>query len=110
MELKYKVGDRVKIKTWEVLERESGLGYDGYVSSPFDGDFSLTKKMESMINEGFTDRILTIERKMKGYCYYMEGIEDIWAWSDYMIEGIVKEKSMLLDSMSYRFEIMDFDG
>lgn len=109
MELKYKVGDRLKIKTWEVLEQEYGLGYNGDISYPSGGDFSLTKKMESMINEGFTDRILTIERKMKGYCYYMEGIEDIWAWSDYMIEGIVQEENTIFDPIEFRFELLDFE-
>lgn len=110
MELKYKVGDRVKIKTWEVLEQERGLSHRGNIMFPPAESYCLTKKMESIINSVSVDRIFTIEIRKEEYCYYMEGIEKIWAWSDYMIEGLVQEKNIIFDSIEFRFELMDFDG
>ena len=108
MELEYKEGDKVKIRTWKNLEREYGLNYAGNISAPSNRNF-FAKIMENIINKEFPDRILTIAKKEESY-YYMKGIAIIWAWCDYMIEGLVKEENIVFDPIVNRFELMDFDG
>ncbi len=105
--MKYKVGDKVKIKTWEDLEREYGIASSGNIqySSPTAAFF--VKEMERELNSRFCDRVLTI-MKVTGYYYLMEEMPQ-WTWSDYMIEGLEKNYYTIFDSIEFRFELIDFD-
>lgn len=103
--MKYKVGDRVVIKTWEELKGEYGLDVSGDMNSPPNAAF-FAREMDRDLNKNFPDRILTI--KKIGYDYYsMESLTN-WAWSDYMIKGLeVEEKYTMFDPIEKRFELME---
>jgi hypothetical protein len=98
--VKYKVGDTVKIKTWEdMVEEFEYLMDDKRVISC--GKY-FTIEMEDIINERFPDRILTIERiPQKINCYEMKDFPS-YNFSDDMIVG--KEKKEIIT----RFHLMDF--
>ncbi len=99
----YKVGDKVRIKTWESMKRKYGL-----VSF-----YSIIKTthhfiwgMEESINQKFPERILTIEEIRSGSlndCYIMKNI--CCKWTDDMIEGLYEEP--IYKPITSRFEILD---
>ncbi len=98
--MKYEVGDKVKIKTWKEMEREYGLDRLGGIGRNLGWIFIKTKEKE--LNEGFFDRILTIQHVNKED-YLMAEIG--WGWTDKMIKCLVKDcKENIIIS---RFEIMD---
>lgn len=106
--MKYKVGDRVKIKTWKKLKHSYGLSDFGNILSPpaSNGTF-FARDMENDMKTIAPDRILTIAY-INRRCYSMKEITN-WDWCDHMIEGIVKEKYIIFDSIEYRFKLMDFE-
>ena len=69
--MKYKVGDKVKIKTWEKMEKEYGLNvggeYDGEINF---GSYHFTKKREKYLNDISPDRIVEISSVNKTYNLY----------------------------------------
>ena len=84
--MKYNVGDKVRIKTWEEMEREFGL--DGE-----DINCYLTFVPEMRIYE---DSILTITFVGSHY-YEMDEDDGGFSWSDDMISYKVVETSSLYD-------------
>ena len=94
--MKYKVGDRVRIKTWEKMEKEFGLNQCGNIkcSWPF------MKEMENELNRVYSDRIVEILKTHKDL-YDVKNIECIW--TNDMIEGLASET----EPINSRFEILD---
>ena len=101
--MKYKTGDKVKIKTWEKMEREYGLNWHGNIkcnTKLFNDIF--TQEMEQEIKNDYFDRVVTINSKSDG-SYHIKG--SCWFFNDYMLEDIVKIDKQ--DRIQSRFEILD---
>ena len=96
--MKYKVKDKVKIKTWKEMEKEYGVFVK---TGSIDCKCLFTKYMGKGIEELNCDRILTID-SVKNDCYTMKEIT--WNWTDDMIKYLVKDESEPINS---RFEILD---
>ncbi len=99
--MKYKVGDKVRIKTWEGMEKEFGLNINGNIQNiP-----CFLKEMEEWINKDFPDRILTIKEEIHSG-YKMEELR--LRWGDDMIECLAKEyKEEIHAPILSRFELLD---
>lgn len=102
--MKYKVGDKVKIKTWEQMEREFGLMGCRNDMEVINCPRKFVADMENSLKAKFPDRVLKIYEVDRDY-YNMEGIS--WFWSDEMIESIYTE--IIYEPINNRFEIMDFE-
>ena len=103
--MKYKIKDKVKIKTWETLKKEFGLdNLEAINKDPY----HFGKNRESYINKQFPDRIFEIQRiEENAYgaiCYIMKD-EPKWEWDNYMIEYLVKPE--IFEKIESRFEILD---
>jgi len=103
--MKYKVGDKVKIKTWEELEKEFGLDrYNNSIESIcIKCDCSFMDYMEIELNAKFPNRIIEIEKitfgryKMKRLCCN---------WTDDMIKCLAKDYKKP-EPITSRFDILD---
>jgi hypothetical protein len=111
--MKYKVGDRVRIKTWDQMVKEFGRkGNNGYHHEiPCHSVF--VDSMEQDLRHKFPDRIVTIREV--SFCHESYRMQDLgWNWSDDMIEGLEselreKEKNRLVEMEIGRFLLIDFD-
>ena len=93
--MKYEVGDKVRIKTWEQMKKEFGMdGSD--INTPH---YIFPPKKERDIDFLKTNRVLTISAS-DGLCY---GTEELLRWSfvDDMILSLADEP------INNRFEILD---
>ncbi len=81
--MKYKVGDRVKIKIWKQIDQN--IGY--------------YEEMERQAIRIDSDRVLTIDRI--DVCYFMKKIS--FAWTDDMIECLVERPI----PVNNRWELLD---
>ena len=112
--MKYKVGDRVKIKTWEKLEQEYGLGDSGNIKAPRSANGTcFIPNMEVSMGLKAPDRILTII-SIRRFEFVEENhysVKEInnWVWCDYMIEGLVQEENTIFDPIEFRFELLDLE-
>ena len=100
MTMKYKIGDKVKIKNRERIEEEYGdIDYAG-----------MTDGMEIKIRAYFPKRILTIKEVDKvGDCYLMEEMDN-YKWIERTIEGLYKEPTYVKETpINSRFEILDLE-
>ena len=87
--MKYKVGDKVKIKTWEQMEKEFGLNLGGNILNiP-----CFMREMEKWVNKGFPDRILTIKEISYNHMYKMKELS--LRWGDNMIECLAEDTKNL---------------
>ena len=113
--MKYKVGDKVKIKTWEEMEKKYGLNKLGNINSI--SGYCFSKKDEEEIGKNIPDRVLTITAVNK-YSYIL--INTNWICSDKIIkssiwtcsEENIKDfapyyKPKILDLITNRFDILD---
>ncbi len=98
--MKYKVGDKVKIKTWEEMEKEFGLSSN---LIKMHKDIFFTQSMEKYLKEISIDRILTIKEIYNDNDIYMEEIG--YVWKDCYIEGLVVEE--IFEPIENRAEILD---
>lgn len=105
--MKYKVGDRVEIKTWKDMKEEFGEATNQMHSNWFincQGHF--LKSMEENIDQITSNRILTIERLHFNDYYYMEEEkEGKSCWTEDMIKGLEKEE--IFEPIHNRWEILD---
>ena len=84
--MKYKVGDKVKIKTWEDMENRSVI-HPSHPAHP--------NSLKYLNN-----RIIKIHYVVDEYCYREKGSP--WNWTKQMIGSLVKP-----DPILSRFEILD---
>ena len=102
--MKYKVGDKVKIKTWEAMKKEYGEIYDdsGTIRwKEYRYSCGFTYSMEKPLNEICSNRILTIRIIYDNDCY---GVKEIgYSWTDQMIECLAEKPTPI----ETRFEILD---
>ena len=83
--MKYNVGDKVRIKAWNEMEREFGLDRAG--------DIKTTPFFVADMDE-YAGEILTIEKVEENY-YSMKEDDGDWDWTDDMISYKVVETSSL---------------
>lgn len=74
--MKYKVGNKVRVRSWESMEKEFGVDEFGYISMKY----GFTDDMEKWCGE-----ILTIECVMDSY-YCMKKVGHLW--TDEMLEPV----------------------
>ena len=84
--MKYKIGDKVRIKTWDEMEKEYGLSENVGMIRCVNG---FLKKREEVLNKNFPDRVLTIKKVFKDNYIMDKSLSpfDSW-WSDDMIKGL----------------------
>ena len=107
--MKYKKGDKVRIKTWKEMEKEYGcskaIGGKAINCKPH----CFLSLIEKDINKSFPNRILTIKKTVRDNRYIMEKIDPEWNWTDCMIEGLFIPEPISLFSTNKRFELMDLE-
>lgn len=81
--MKYKVGDKVRVKSWEELSKIGVHDLDGDIKHR-DGVLLFVTRMKFLCGNEYI-----IESNINYNSYYLEGVN--FAVQDWMIEGIVKE-------------------
>jgi len=82
--MKYKVGDKLRVRSWKAMEREFGLDEEGDIKFTNPGDVLFIKIMEEEIKS--FDRIITICSEEAGFYKIKEdnGVND---WQEECFEG-----------------------
>ncbi len=106
--MKYKPGDKVRIKTWEQMEEEYGKNDFGSIKTRV----SFFVKMERDIKKIKTDRILTIGRIVtedlsEEFMIWTAKETTMWDFSSNIIECLLKEYEESFIPINSRFEILD---
>ena len=84
--MKYKVGDKVKIRSWEDMEKEFGLDSDGDIKN---GDTNFVRDMEH-----YCGKELTISEVYSSFYHTFEGGD--WAYTDNMFEDVSETTTVIL--------------
>ena len=82
--MKYKVGEKVRVKTWERLVEEYGLHEDGSGKYIPIRDIDFTEEMKE-----FCGKVVTIESIIGNVYVIAEDDGWCWSWTDEMFEGKV---------------------
>jgi len=85
--MKYKVGDKVRIKTWKEMEKEYG-GVDSQ------GDMVLTGGTFVINMKKYCGKIMTILRVRYDGKYRMKEDNGDWGWTDKMIKGLATKRAI----------------
>jgi hypothetical protein len=80
VKMKYKVGDKVKVRSWEDMEKEYGVDSGGFILA---GTVYFSSDMRKFCGKRVTIRIVIPEES----AYFVKGdMEDYW-FTDAMLEG-----------------------
>ena len=108
--MKYKVKNKVKIKTWKEMEKEYGISsYGGNIKCYY--NYFFTEYMEKDIEKLNCNRILTINF-INDYddddgCHFYKMKEFLnWDWTDEMIKCLAKDE-IIPTPITSRFDILD---
>ena len=85
--MKYKVGDKVKIKTWEQMEKEFGVSSFGTINC----SLHFTRKMEKAIPGDRVAQITCVVGGSWGEYYRTDIYRGVYNVTDDMIEGLARE-------------------
>ena len=96
--MKYKIGDKIRIKTWEKLKEEFGTKRNGDINTPV----PIFENMEKELKRKSSDREAIIESNNFNYSFK----EIRFYWSEEVIECLVCD-STRQGSILNRFEILD---
>ena len=104
--MRYKPGDRVKIKTWDQMKDKYGLAGEGYEVPliPLKGLCCFTFDLEDEIKGHCSNRIVTIKDITDINAKYEYGVEEITGYT--VTEEMIE---CLYVPVKNRFEIMDLD-
>ena len=97
--MRYKINNKVRIKTWKEMKEEYGLDFNRDIKC----EYGFLKDMEERLNKLNTNRVLTI-KEIKNNYYYMKEMGN-W-WSNEMIECLAKDYKNP-EQINSRFEILD---
>ena len=84
--MKYKVGDKVKVRSWEDMEKERGLDFDGDIKI---GDIGFVRDMKE-----YCGKELTISAVYSSFYHTLEG--GSWAYTDEMFEDAPEAATVIL--------------
>jgi len=94
--MKYKINDRVRIKTWKELEEEYKLKSMGNIV--LKNDMFFNPKMKK-----YCGKIMTIAKvNVKYNRYAMKEDDEDWSWTDEMIKGLNGRKVAYIDYDEYK--------
>ena len=91
--MKFKVGDKERVRRWEALEREFGVGIDGDIIT-VDGDIITVPYFFTKAMKKFCGKVLTINEVIEGNRYeddHYNVEENGFAWIDEFFEGYAFE-------------------
>jgi len=106
--MKYKVDDKVRIKTWKRMEKEFGILYDDdgrYI----DCNLHFPNMMEDFVNKHYPDRVVTIKQATETYGYYLMEGDNYHHWTDDMIDGLCDPPNAKELIQSERLRFLDLD-
>lgn len=94
--MKYKVGDKVRVKTLEKLISKYGEDCGTYINTPY---HCMNKEMQSKCGNIVT--IAVVDAINMYYCIK----EDDWSWTDEMFDGLAEETVSELDIYKKALEL-----
>ena len=103
--MRYKAGDRVKIRTWQDMYEEYGLDKQGNINQISKYNIQYTVGVEKYINHCRHKRIITIIEERSNESYSADLLN--YCWTDEMIEGIVDKNDEVIRPITSRFDILD---
>lgn len=90
--MKYKVGDKVIIKSWDTMVAQYGLDKDGDIKTPVE---YFTRSMREWCNQ-----VLTVKRICDDQLYLMENCR-VYKFTDEMIAGLDTDESPVEEAVDH---------